>query len=186
MEEILHLYYENNAEKLHGVVNGIVKSFGGLSDMDMDDFYSLANEVFADIIRRYDDSRSFEAFLYSCLCNRVKTEMTKRNREKRKTEQLLVSMDALIGEGEMLTWRDVIPGRYDMEEEMLERSGENYSERTMHYLERLSKVQKEVLRLKIDGYLPDEIRRKLHLTKKQYAEHNAAIYSDRNVLLLIS
>ncbi len=185
MEEILHLYYENNAEKLHGVVNGIVKSFGGLSDMDMDDFYSLANEVFADIIRRYDDSRSFEAFLYSCLCNRVKTEMTKRNREKRKTEQLLVSIDAPIGEGETLTWRDVIPGRYDMEEEVLERNGESYSERMLKYLSRLSREQKKVLMLKAAGYMPREIRKNMKLTKKEYAEYHAAIHSDRNVSLLI-
>ena len=185
MEEILHLYYENNAEKLHGVVNGIVKSFGGLSDMDMDDFYSLANEVFADIIRRYDDSRSFEAFLYSCLCNRVKTEMTKRNREKRKTEQLLVSIDAPIGEGETLTWRDVIPGRYDMEEEVLERNGESYSERMLKYLSRLSREQKKVLMLKAAGYMPRKIQKNMKLTKKEYAEYHAAIHSDRNVSLLI-
>ena len=185
MEEMLHLYYDNNAEKLHGVVNGIVKKFGGISEMDMDDFYSLANEVFADIVKRYDDSRPFEPFLYSCLCNRVKTEMTKRNREKRKIEQSLVSIYAPVSEGETLTWRDVIPERYDMEEEVLERNGESYSERMLKYLNRHSREQKRILLLKADGYKPQEIRKYMQLTKKQYAEHHAAIYSERNVSVLI-
>lgn len=185
MEEMLHLYYENNAEKLHCVVNGIVKKFGGISEKDMDDFYSLANEVFADIVKKYDDSRSFESFLYSCLCNRIKTEMTKRNREKRRAGQFVVSIDAPVDGEETITWKEVIPGRYDMEEEVLERNGESYSERTLQYLNRLSKVQKEVLMLKAAGYMPGEIRNILHLTKKQYAEHHAAIYSDRNVSVLI-
>ena len=113
------------------------------------------------------------------------TEMTKRNREKRKTEQLLVSIDAPIGEGETLTWRDVIPGRYDMEEEVLERNGESYSERMLKYLSRLSREQKKVLMLKAAGYMPREIRKNMKLTKKEYAEYHAAIHSDRNVSLLI-
>lgn len=56
MEKILILYYANNANKLHGVVDKILSKFGGLSDKDLDDFYSLANEVFVDVMRRYDDS----------------------------------------------------------------------------------------------------------------------------------
>lgn len=185
MEELLEFYYENNAEKLHGVVNGIVKKFGGISNKDMDDFYSLANEVFADIVKKYDDSMSFDAFLYSCLCKKIRTEMTKRNREKRKTDRMSVSLDTPVGGEEDLTLRDVIPSRFDMEEEILEQNGESYSERTMRYLDRLSKAQKDILKLKTAGYMPNEIKEKLHISEKQYAEHNAAIYSERNVSLLI-
>ena len=83
MDRILITYYENNAKKLHQMVDKILLKFGGLSDKDMDDFYSLANEVFVEAMKRYDDSQSFEAFLYSCLLNKIKTEMTKRNREKK-------------------------------------------------------------------------------------------------------
>ena len=59
----------------------------------MDDFYSLANEVFVDVMARYDDSQSFDAFLYSCLLNKVKTEMTRRNCEKRKADRMSISID---------------------------------------------------------------------------------------------
>jgi len=74
MERILKYYYTNNAAKLHDMVDKILSKFGGLSDKDMDDFYSLANEVFVDVMRRYDGSQSFDGFLYSCLLNKIKTE----------------------------------------------------------------------------------------------------------------
>ena len=37
--------------------------------------------------------------LYSCLSNRIKTEVTRRNREKRKADLNSVSLDTPIGEG---------------------------------------------------------------------------------------
>lgn len=54
--DILDSYYADNAKKLHKVVDKIVLKFGGLSNKDLDDFYSLANEVFTDIMKKYDDS----------------------------------------------------------------------------------------------------------------------------------
>ena len=66
---ILDMYYADNAKKLHKAVDKILFKFGGLSDKDKDDFYSLANEVFVDVMRRYDNAQSFDGFLYSCLSN---------------------------------------------------------------------------------------------------------------------
>lgn len=77
---ILDSYYADNAKKLHRIVDKILSKFGGLSGKDMDDFYSLANEVFTDVLKRYDHVQSFDAFLYSCLLNKIKTEITRRNR----------------------------------------------------------------------------------------------------------
>ena len=63
MEQILITYYADNAKKLHKLVDRILLKFGGLSYKDLDDFYSLSNEVFVDVMTRYDDSQSFDAFL---------------------------------------------------------------------------------------------------------------------------
>ena len=78
MEDILNKYYAHNAYRLRKLVKDILSDIKvtGLSDKDMDDFYSLANEVFADVIRKYDVLQSFEGYLYSCLSNRIKTEIT--------------------------------------------------------------------------------------------------------------
>ena len=90
---ILDTYYADNARKLHRTVDKILVKFGGLSGKDMDDFYSLANEVFADVLKRYDHVQSFDGFLYTCLSNKIMTEITRRNREKRKADRMCTSLD---------------------------------------------------------------------------------------------
>lgn len=184
MEQILAAYYQDNAKKLYRMVDKILLKFGGLSDKDLDDFYSLANEVFAEVMNRYDNSQPFEAFLYSCLSRKIKTEMTRRNREKRKADRISVSLDAPISEEEEATIGDTIADSFNMEEELLREGEAGYSSKTLQYLERLSDLQKEVLRLCVNGYLPNEIREELHISPKQYADCCAAIHSYRNVSLL--
>ena len=184
MEQILITYYENNGKKLHKVVDRILLKFGGLSDKDLDDFYSLANEVFVDVMRRYDASQSFDTFLYSCLLNKIKTEMTRRNREKRKADRMSISIDMPVGDDEDSTIGDMITDGFTIEKILFEDNEEGFSKRMLSYLSRLSNLQKEVLRLNIVGYLPEEIREELHINEKQYAECYAAIHSYRNVSVL--
>ncbi len=184
MEYILNTYYTNNAQKLRNMVDKIIVKFGGLSDKDMDDFYSLANEVFVDVMRRYDNTQSFDVFLYSCLLNRIKTEMTRRNREKRKADRMSVSIDAPIGEGKNFKISDIIVDTFDLESEVFEEREDTYSQKMLRYLNRLSVMQKEMLRLTIAGYLPGEIREALHMTEKQYCDNYAAIHSYKNVSIL--
>ena len=185
MEQILIAYYADNAKKLHKVVDKILVKFGGLYDKDLDDFYSLANEVFWDAMRRYDDSQSFDAFLYSCLLNKIKTEMTRRNREKRKADRMSISIDTPIGDDENSTIGDMIADSFSIEKELFDKKEEGYSKRMLLYLSRLSNLQKEVLRLNTVGYLPGEIREVLHISEQQYADCYAAIHSYRNVSVLL-
>lgn len=184
MDKILVTYYSNNAKKLHKVVDKILLKFGGLSDKDLDDFYSLANEVFVDVMAKYDDSQSFDGFLYSCLLNKIKTEMTRRNREKRKADRMSISIDTPIGDDENSTIGDMIADSFSIERELFDEKEEGYSKRMLLYLSRLSNLQKKVLRLNIAGYLPVEIREELHISEKQYADCYAAIHSYRNVSVL--
>ena len=184
MDKVLITYYANNARKLHKVVDKILLKFGGLSDKDLDDFYSLANEVFVDVMKRYDGSQSFDGFLYSCLLNKIKTEMTRRNREKRRADRMSISIDTPIGDDENTTIGDMIADASTIEKELFEDDEVGYSKGMLLYLSRLSKLQKEVLRLNIAGYLPGEIREELHISEKQYADCYAAIHSYRNVSVL--
>ena len=184
MDKVLITYYANNARKLHKVVDKILLKFGGLSDKDLDDFYSLANEVFTDVIKRYDGSQSFDGFLYSCLLNKIKTEKTKRNREKRKADRMSISIDTPIGDDENTTIGDMIADGFSIEKEVFEKDEEGYSRKMLLYLSKLSNLQKEVLKLNIAGYLPGEIREELHISEKQYSDCYAAIHSYRNVSVL--
>ena len=171
MEEILTLYYENNAKKLHGIVDKILLRFGGLSDKDVDDFYSLANEVFVDALRRYDGDQSFEGFLYSCLTNKIKTEITKRNRYKRMADRLSVPIDTPVGDGENCTLADQIPSNIDIEKEVLEKSMDFMDEKIQDYLGSLSRIQRRIIEMKMQDVGTNCIKKQLNLTDKQYQQY---------------
>lgn len=201
MMPIVNSYYANNGSQLYRMVDKILFKMHFV-DVDKSDFYSLSNEVFMYAIRDYDRSKSFDGFLYSCLYKKFCTEMTQRLRDKRCTkikveeedengniiETTIIipdeRLDAPIGDDENSTVGDMIANKSSIERDLFEESKEGYSKRMINYLNRLSSLQKEVLRLNIAGYLPGEIREKLHISEKQYADCYAAIHSYRNVSVL--
>ena len=182
-DQILNSYYADNARKLHRTVDRILAKFGGLSYKDKDDFYSLANEVFVDAMGRYDGTQPFDRFLYVCLANRIKSEMTRRNREKRKADRLAISLDAPIGEEDGQALGDLLTNSYDLETELF---GEisAITIKLEKYLALLSKRQKEVLMLLSYCYRACEIQEMLHLTQREYSEALDSIRSYEKVRIL--
>lgn len=183
MEPIVISYFQNNAKKLNNMVDKILFKLHFV-DIDKNDFYSLANEVFMYTVRDYEPSKSFDGFLYSCLYKKFCSEMTRRHREKRKADRMSISIDTPVGEDKSLTLGDTIADDFNVEREVLEDNEEEYSSKMLLYLSRLSNLQKEVLKLNIAGYLPNEIREELHINEKEYADCYAAIHSYRNVSVL--
>lgn len=205
MEEIINSYYSNGAKKLRGIVDKITRKYGGISDKDMDDFYSLANEVFTLSLRDFDNTKcNFDGFLYSNLSRRIITEIRDRNRGKRSSTKTIKDEDGNIiyefiydmsmdapghyrgggSRGENFTFGELIPDKFDLEQEVIEEKREVYSDKMMKYLDRLSDLQKHVLRLIIAGYPSSEIVDELHITQKQYSDCNVAIHSYSNVSVL--
>ena len=184
MEQILYRYYANNARELHRMVDRILTKFGGLSDKDKDDFYSLANEVFADVLRRYDGLQPFDGFLYVCLSNRIKSEMSKRNTIKRKADRLAVSLDMPVGDEDGRTLDELIADSFDMEEEIF---GEisSLTIKLECYMKRLSKRQQRLLKLLSYCFKADEIQKMLHIDKRQYTDELAVIRSYEKVKILL-
>lgn len=187
VEDILVKYYSDNALKLRRLVKGILSNLmvTGLSDKDMHDFYSLANEVFAEVIKKYDSSKPFEAYLYSCLSNRIKTEVTKRCSKKRRADRISVSIDAPVSDNSSITLGETIRDSFDMEKEALsEEKEDTYSYKMLLYLDRLSDTQRDILLLSADGYMPEEIIKELNISRKQYRDCFAVIRSYRNISIL--
>ena len=184
--DILNAYYADNARKLHRVVDKILFRFGGLSSKDTDDFYSLANEVFADVINRYDYEQSFDGFLYSCLSNKIMSEITKRNREKRKADRMSISLDATNDKGEEYSLLDCIASDFDTFEEASKRqeNGQYCSSKVQQYISRLSNQQINILNLLIDGYKPFEIRRILEISPREYDNNMQIMRCYENVKIL--
>lgn len=182
---ILDAYYADNARKLHRVVDRILSKFGGLAYKDKGDFYSLANEVFVNVIQRYDPEQSFDGFLYSCLTNKIMSEITKRNREKRKADRLSISVNAINDKGEDYSLLDCIASDFDTFEEA-SRHQENgkYQDKVQCYISKLSNQQVNILNLLIDGYKPFEIRRILEISSKEYADNMQIMRCYENVKVL--
>lgn len=182
---ILDTYYADNAKKLHRTVDKILFKFGGLSDKDLDDFYSLANEVFWDVMKRYDASQSFDGFLYSCLTNKIKTEITRRNREKRKADRLSISLDAAIEDDEDRSLMNCLASDFDTFEEVVKwQECGQYQDKVQMYISKLSNRQVGILNLLIDGYNPHEIREMLEISAREYADDLSIMRSYECVKIL--
>lgn len=183
--DILDEYYTNNAKKLHKTVDKILFRFGGLSNKDMDDFYSLANEVFVDVMKRYDNTQSFDGFLYSCLSNKIMSEITRRNREKRKADRTSISLDAKNEDDEECNLLDFIPSDFDTFEEVVKgQNKEQFQGKVQEYISRLSNQQVNILNLLMDGYKPPEIRQILDMSSREYTDNLQIMKSYENVKIL--
>lgn len=189
MEELLNAYYENNAQKLRKMVDKILAGFGGLCHKDYQDFYSIANEVFTKALFQYDKKRPFDGFLYSCLCNKIKSEITARNRQKRKGADKdnpvdLISMDTPVDAYDLCVIGDLIPSDFTIEAALPKELGGFGDQRIEEYLRHLSKVQRQILEMKMDDVPVSVIREKLGLTGKQYDRHMLAIRAYENTRYL--
>lgn len=185
MDQILITYYENNARKLHNIVDKILLKFGGLSNKDLDDFYSLANEVFVDVMRRYDNLQSFDGFLYSCLLNKIKTEMTKRNCEKRKADRMSISIDTPVGDDENCTIGDMITSNFSIYQELFgESEKEQWRKEVIEYLNALSPLQRKIAFLLSDNNTPEEICEELQITIKHFENSMKRILADERIKTL--
>lgn len=191
VERYMTEYYEDNAKKLHNVVDRILAKFGGITDPT--DFYSLANEVFLDVMRRYDNESSFDIFLYSCIDRKIKSEITRRNRDKRmqyardkdgrkiKDEQgrpviiPLLYLDVPVSEGES-TFGELIPLKVKEESP--------YKEIVLLYLGTLSRKQRQIAEYLESGYHPSEIRREMGISEDRYKMLFADMCSESKTRLL--
>lgn len=182
MEQILIVYYSNNAKKLHNIVDKILLKFGGISNKDMDDFYSLANEVFVNAMRRYDNSQTFDGFLYSCLLNKIKSEMTRRNREKRKADRMSISIYTPIGDDDNTTIGDMIADNITVEKMIFEENKrEEWRKEVNEYLNSLSPLQRKIAFLLSDNNTPNEICEELHITIKHFENSMKRILADERI-----
>lgn len=202
MEKILNTYYENNAKKLKSVVDRIFNSkYGGIAGKDMDEFYSVANDVFADIIRhkRYDSSKGdFDGFLYGALCLAFIDEYKRQNRNKRTSKIEVeernekgevirkkipvkdVYLDTPIGEDGDITIGDTYKSDFDINNILFENSNGRIEE----YLSSLSKISRKIIEMKVQGMSSGEIKKRLKLTNREFAQHFKEIKSFSNISIL--
>lgn len=182
-QKIADSYYKDNAKKLYDVSDKVLRQFGWLSDKDYDNFYVIATDVFLEVIQKYDGKRSFDGFLYSCLDNKFKTEITRLNRQKRQADRNAISIDSAIGNTDNLTISDILQSDFNIDSK-LEEKGIIQAENIEKYLSSLSKVQRQILEMKIQETPVSEIKDILKLTDKQYEQHCNEIKSYEKISIL--
>ena len=154
-------------------------------DVDNEDFYSLANEIFVDVLKRYDGKQDFNGFLYSCLVNKFKTEMTRRNRQKRQADRMAVSLDTPIGDEDNGTLADMIASNIDIEKDILGSQEDIImDEKIERYLKSLSKIQRKIIEMKMMNVEVQHIKEELGLTDSQYSSHMQEVVQYEHIRLL--
>lgn len=206
VEQILNSYYENGAQKLHNVVNQIFyRKYGGIANKDMDEFYSVANDVFSDIILndRYDESKGdFDGFLYGALDFAIIDEFKRQHRDKRTTKIVIevendkgeiekkkvsvsdIYMDTPIGDENGLTIGDTLKSDFDMETVLSEKYNNIYSDKMKKFLDNLPKTQRQIAEMISRGINTSDIKQKLELSESQYNQNFKALTGFKNVKIL--
>lgn len=204
VEEIIQWLFENDAKEMKKICNKEMMRFGGISEMDYDDFYSQVGWDISIASKKYKPigDKSFKEFIYGVIKLSVCKQMTRRNRGKRQLiieKEIVdevgnktiikeyiptVSLDAPVGEEGGMTVGEMLEHKSTIESDFFEEREDTYSEKMNRYLDRLSNLQKEVLRLISIGFMPSEILKELHINQKMYEDCYNAIHSYRNISLL--
>ena len=154
--------------------NGKFKTMYERVKLDYDDFESLAGIELTKAIKTFDSEMS-NLFTYSTkvVTQKATTELRDcTQRDKRKALYVAESVDALERPEE-------IPCDCDFET-----PEDAVSEKMKKYLDRLSKLQREVLFAISDGYTNEEIIARFKITTKDMTEICSAIKSYRNISIL--
>lgn len=205
VEETIEWLFANEAKEMRKICNKYMVKFGGISGMDHDDFYSQVGLDVSIASKKYNptDDKSFKEFIYGVIKLSVCKQMTHRNRGKRQliVEKEIVdevgnkttikeyiptvSLDAPVGEEGGMTVGEMLAHKSTTETDFFEKREDTYSDKMNKYLNKLSSLQREVLRLISIGFMPSEILEELHINQKIYEDCYKAIHSYRNISVLI-
>ena len=193
--QILESYYkvnENNpeesAKKLHNVVDKILKQFGGITDIDRDECYSIANLEIAKYIKSqldkgiedFDEDK-FNGFIYFAISRKVKMHITRKNRQKRckivtkmedgkeiKEYIYPTSLDNLMSDDGKTKMIDIIPSDFDIESSIDVGELLNLGENVVKYIASLGCIERKIADLIMKGCNSTEIKSILKLSDKEY------------------
>ena len=176
---------ENNWEKIKERVisplwHGKFKSMYESVKLDYDDFESLAGIELSKAMKTFNPEKS-NLFTYATrvITQKAKTELRDcTQRDRRKALHVSESIELLVEQNDISFLAD--NGGFEISES----PKDAMSDKMIAYLNKLSKLQKQVLFAMAEGYSSDEIKIRLNITSQEFADACAALRSYRNVSLL--
>lgn len=194
-KDILESYYkvnedkpEESAKRLHNMVNKILKRFGGITDSDRDECYSIANlEITKYINDQLEDGiedideKEFNNLMYFGISNKIKKYLSYKNAGKRcqivvtkengkevKEYIYPTSLDNLMTDDGETKYIDVIPSDFDIESSIDIGELLNLGENVIKYIGSLGVVERQIADLIMQGCNSTEIKEILHISDKEY------------------
>ena len=184
-KDIVDFYFNNDAKELHKVVDNVLNNLH-FYNVDKEEFYSLADEIFVtEVLPSYDSTQEFKKFLYCCLYMKFCSSMTKSNRDKRSNN---VKVEKRDENGNVVKDENgnVIMGKIKIADESIYTPIKEDSDITvgdtirgdngidcdsqiiLEYLKTLSPRQKQIVELKLQGLSDNEVKETLGLSDKKY------------------
>lgn len=194
-KDILESYYkvnennpENSAKRLYNMVNKILRSFGGITDSDRDECYSIANLYISKYINDQlkkgiedIDEKEFNKLMYFGISNKIKKYLSYKNAGKRcqivvtkengkevKEYIYPMSLDNLMTDDGETKYIDVIPSDFDIESNIDVGELLNLGENVIQYIRSLGKIERQIADLIMQGCNSTEIKEILHISDKEY------------------
>lgn len=170
------------------MVDKILSQFGGITDFDREECYSIANlEITKYVKNQLDkgiedlDEDKFNGYMYFGITNKIKTYITRKNRGKRcqivtskegdkEVKQYIypVSLDGMSTDDGENKYMDVIPSDFDIESSIDVGELLNLEENVIRYINSLGVIQRQIADLIMQGYNSTEIKEILHISDKEY------------------
>lgn len=187
IDKVINELFSNDAKELQKICNKEIIKFGGISDMDLDDFYSRVGWDISIAKENFDPSKgkTFKDYVYGVIKLSVWKEIKHRNREKR---QITVEVEEKDSSGEIKKNKEYVKNisfdapaddgidlcekvasDFNIEDDL--EIKESCNENIIEYLNALSPIQKEIANLIMLGHEFSNIKEKLKLSDKQFDSH---------------
>ena len=199
VDEVINWLFSNDAKELHRLCNKEILKFGGISNMDYDDFYS---RVGCDVTLAKDKfnpscGKTFKDYIHGVIKLSVWKEMKHRNRAKRQT---IIEIEEKDSSGNMSKHKEYVKNvSLDAPAEdgidLCERVASDFNiedeadidfdtdDKVELFMNSLSNIQRRILELKMMNYPVDEIKQKLNITDVEYNTAMRSIRANENLSL---
>ncbi|WP_099467818.1 hypothetical protein [Konateibacter massiliensis] len=199
--KIIEEYCDNELYILKKICDPIIFK-KGVPQMYHDDLYALAVDTLDDSVKRYDATKDcqFKTFLTGNIkrtfydwtrdntrwkrCNLQTNEEGNIVKDENNNPIIIpnISIDAPTDDGIDLS--EKVASSFKVEDELSEEIGLSSNDKIEKYLEKLSKVQRQIVLFLSDGYSQEDIRELLHISKKEYSDNMLTIRAYENVKIL--
>ena len=190
VEETIQWLFANNSKEMKKICNKEIMKFGGISEMDYDDFYSRVGLDISLAKESFDPSRgkSFKEYACGVIKLSVWKEMKYRNCGKRqiiikkevtdsegnitieKEYIPTVSIDTPIKEENNMTIGDTLQSDFNIDVALSEIPKCGYSDKMETFLNSLSETPRKIAEMVMNGHSVNNIKENLELTDKEYQD----------------